>query len=321
MEILTEIRMLCEAAVSPYTLHELTAVSRSITDKYKRRSGRGERLVVEPVEAAVYAVVRMPATFGAVYSALYHTLECVPLPEKCSLLDVGAGTGAGAFAADSLITLLEVTCLEREPAMRRLGQDFTSRSSGALQNAEWIPSDLTNGIVQRGDIVLSSYVLNELSDSCREKVVQNLWEQTDHLLLIVEPGTPEAFSHLRRIRSQLQELGACIAAPCVSQQECPLGQDDWCHFTVRVRRSKLHKQLKEADVPYEDEKFSYLAAVRNPVSVKGARILRHPQIAKGNIRLNVCEGSRTEQVVVTRKEKDRFKTARKAECGDLLPEA
>ena len=37
---------------------------------------------------------------------------------------------------------------------------------------------------------------------------------------------------------------------------------DWCHFTQRLPRSRAHKQIKEADVPFEDEKFSYVALTR-----------------------------------------------------------
>lgn len=319
MEIPYEIRSLTETAVSQYPLHQLKEISRSITQKYKQHSGKGERLVVDRIEATVYAAVRMPATYASVYSALYHTLECIPMTETYSLMDVGAGTGAGTFAAAELLKLCGITCFEREREMRILGRSFTEgMKDSVLKQSRWIDCDLQQGIDQRADIVLSSYVLNEMTEQQRQNTVQNLWEHTDRLLLIVEPGTPEAFLQLRRIRDMLLLRGAHIAAPCVMDGQCTLGENDWCHFTARVQRSKLHKLLKDADVPYEDEKFSYIAFVRKTVERNGCRLLRHPIIAKGNIRLELCTENGKESRIITAKNKKLFKAARKADSGDLF---
>lgn len=317
MDFPFEIRNMTETAALKYDIQTLKNISQSITDKYKNNSGSGKRLVVTSAEAAVYAVVRMPATFAAVSSAFSHVLQTTNLSGPYSLLDVGAGTGAGTFAISSLTELSDVTCIERENEMRQLGQSFMKHSSQSLHNAKWISSDLLSGLTQKADIVLSSYVLNEMTEQNCRNTVQMLWEHTEKMLLIVEPGTPESFSRLLKIRSQLLSYGAFIAAPCVHNNDCPLSESDWCHFTARVQRSKLHKLIKNADVPYEDEKFSYLAAVREMPVIKGKRILRHPVTAKGNIRLSLCTDSGYQNISVTKKDKDSFKSARKADCGDL----
>ena len=41
---------------------------------------------------------------------------------------------------------------------------------------------------------------------------------------------------------------------------------DWCHFTQRLPRSRAHKQIKGAELPFEDEKFSYVALTRAPAA-------------------------------------------------------
>ena len=41
---------------------------------------------------------------------------------------------------------------------------------------------------------------------------------------------------------------------------------DWCHFTQRLQRSRAHKQVKGAELPFEDEKFAYVALTRAPVA-------------------------------------------------------
>ena len=318
LDIPSEIKALTEEAASEYTLNQLKAVSKEITRQYKEESGKGKLLVSDTVYAAVYSVVRMPATFGAVYSALYHTAECVEMNGQMNLLDVGAGTGSGVFAAAELFELSEVTCLERAECMRNLGKQLTESFRGALPQTRWIDADLRSGLSQNADIVLSSYVLNEMTEKDRMTAVRELWSHTDKLLLIVEPGTPDAFSQLLRIKKELSTLGAEIAAPCSFSGNCPLEENDWCHFTVRVQRSRLHRMIKEADVPYEDEKYSYMAFVKGGAVKKGSRILRHPVVGKGNIRLELCTADGRKTVTVTKRDRELFRSARKAQCGDLF---
>ena len=136
------------------------------------------------------------------------------------------------------------------------------------------------------------------------------------MLLLIEPGTPAGYAHLREIRTLLLREGAHLAAPCPHENDCPLPEDDWCHFTCRVARSRIHKQLKGGDAPYEDEKFCYLALTRQqPIPAK-ARILRHPRIDPGKITLQLCtqEGLSTREI--RKKDGPLFKTARKSDCGD-----
>lgn len=148
----------------------------------------------------------------------------------------------------------------------------------------------------------------------------SLWNATKQILLLVEPGTPAGFAHLREIRTLLLPHGVHIAAPCPHEEECPLPDDDWCHFTCRIARSRLHKQLKGGDAPFEDEKFSYLALTRQNSAPAASRILRHPRIDSGKITLKLCtsEGLSTRQV--RKKEGSLFKVARKSNCGDAFPE-
>ena len=55
----------------------------------------------------------------------------------------------------------------------------------------------------KAELVLCSYCLNELSQSGRKAAVNRLWESTERLLLIVEPGTPEGYANILSAREQL----------------------------------------------------------------------------------------------------------------------
>lgn len=76
---------------------------------------------------------------------------------------------------------------------------------------------------------------------------------------------------------------------------------------MRVARSRIHKLIKEADVPYEDEKFSYIAIVKDDVTSDGMCILRHPDIRKGNIGLRVCDSQGIRNTIITKRTENYLK--------------
>ncbi len=92
---------------------------------------------------------------------------------------------------------------------------------------------------------------------------------------------------------------------------------DWCHFSARVARSSLHRQVKGGSLPYEDEKFGYVAATRFPAAAAEGRIVRRPQTRKGQVLLDLCtEGGALRRDTVTKRHGTRYKAARDAEWGD-----
>lgn len=320
MELPFTLKAAIEEKCAAYPLPELAAAAQGISERYRKESGRGKRLLTRDVEALSYAVVRMPATFGAVSAALAYTFECFDAP-IASVLDVGAGTGAASWAVNELLgNSAAFTCLEREEAMISLGSELM-QADPCLAQAQWIRHDLAaTPVSQTADMVIASYALNELDEQKRAEVLQNLWTCAGELLMIIEPGTPVGFAQLRQARSTLLGLGGHVIAPCVHGGECPLPADDWCHFTSRVARSRLHKLLKGGDVPYEDEKFAFLAMAKEPVAPAETRILRHPLKEAGRITLKLCTAGGIAEKVVTKKHGELFKRARKANSGDAFPD-
>lgn len=301
---------------------ELLEISKEISDRYINKSGQGNRLVTKEDEALVYSIARMPATYGAVYKTLEWSLENFN-EEINSVLDVGAGTGTASWVvAEVLNRDLQITCLEREDAMINLGQEYMKEECSSLSNANWIKQDVSNTeITQTADLVISSYMLNEFNEDARMHAVQKLWNATNKLLVIIEPGTPESFKNMKKIREFFIECGGNVIAPCVHNQKCELPDNDWCQFTCRISRSKLHKVLKVGDSPFEDEKFFYLAILKNNevTKIEGiSRVLRHPKIEAGKITLKLCSYDGIVEKMITKKQKDLFKIARKIECGEII---
>lgn len=313
MELPIELRLLLEEQAGAFPLKQLTAAAAKMSEKYRSETGAS---ISGSVETCAYAVVRMPATYGAASAALEQAAKRFD-GEISTMLDVGAGTGAVCWTAAEIFPDIEyATCLERDKNMSEIGEKLM-KSGGFPCGYEWKSFDLTSGeIPPKAQLVTASYVLNELEQKRRAETVKKLWNAAEKLLVIIEPGTPKGFANLLEIRSNLIDLGAHIIAPCPSDGKCPLPPDDWCHFSARIARTKLHKQLKGGDAPYEDEKFCYVAAIRGNAEPADARIVRHPKIESGKITLEICTESGIAQKIVTKKDGAAFKQARKANWGD-----
>lgn len=319
MELPAALKAEIENKCSAYKQAALISAAQAISERYRKESGQGKRLLTRDIEAMSYAVVRMPATYGAVSSALAYTFAC--FDERVdSVLDVGAGTGAASWAVNELIgNPMSFTCLEREPAMITLGSGLMA-ADPQLSGAKWIRHDLAvTPVTQQADVVIASYALNELDEKKRGEVLQKLWACANKLLVIVEPGTPVGFGQLRQARNVLLGLGGHVIAPCAHSGECQLAEDDWCHFTCRVSRSRLHKLMKGGDAPYEDEKYAFLAMAKAPGQPVPSRILRHPLKEAGKITLKLCSEEGISEKAITKKHGDLFKKARKANSGDAFP--
>lgn len=314
-----ELTAALEALLAGESAAQLALDAQTISENYRLRTGQGSRLLTKEREAAAYAASRMPATFAAAQAALQQALNASGL-EIRTLLDCGAGTGAVGWAAAGLLELERITCLEREDAMRSVGGALMRAGGGALSQAVWASCDLTAAqALPRADLVAEGYMLGELREELRLPVAQRLWDAAEKMLLLIEPGTPQGFANLAAVREHLASQGAHVAAPCpAGASRCPMGEGDWCHFSVRVQRTRLHKALKGGDAPYEDEKFCCLALTREaPKAACRARVLRHPVIAPGRITLTLCEGGERTVRVVTKKD-PLWKRVRKIGAGDCV---
>ncbi len=287
-----------------FLLEQTNGLKQTAADiSLRYRTGRNKSLKTA-AEAAAYAATRMPATFGAVARALELTLETLETPPE-TLLDVGAGTGAATLAAQQLLDLKSAVCLERAAVMRDLGQKLVA--------ADWRAFDIAaDDLPETADLVVASYMLNEVADPIF--AARKLWNAAESVLLIVESALPESVALLQKIRTDLTERGAHVAAPCPHDKPCA----EWCHFACRIERSRLHKQLKGGDAPFEDEKFSFIALTKAPALRRSARVLRHPQIGTNKVGLTLCTPDGIIEKTVFKSDKALYKIARKAKTGDAL---
>jgi ribosomal protein RSM22 (predicted rRNA methylase) len=300
-----------------------SALARAASDlswEYRERETRRPQLDVN--HRAAYLVTRMPATYAVLSRVLREARVRVPELRIESLLDLGAGPGTAMWAAAAdLPEISRIVLVEDSADWIAIGKELAAHAESAVfSSTEWRQGSITDSLPDElFDVVTISYALNELRAGERIGVAEAAWKRTGKLLVMTEPGTPAGFAHLRELRTHLLTAGAHIVAPCPHGEACPIVGTDWCHFSQRLSRSAQHRLAKDGELGYEDEKYAYLIFAREPVALPEARILRHPQRHSGHVKLELCtrEGLKTE--TISRKHGQRYREAKKAEWGDVVP--
>jgi ribosomal protein RSM22 (predicted rRNA methylase) len=87
---------------------------------------------------------------------------------------------------------------------------------------------------------------------------------------------------------------------------------------AKRRLLRAHEQLKSAKLPYEDEKFSYVALTRAPVAQHHARVLAQPIITKSVVTAKLCTVHGVVSTIAPRREASAYARFR---WGDIAFEA
>lgn len=292
------------------------AVDRLISN-YRGRTPTDAPVLRDRADVAAYAAYRMPATFEAVRAALAAFAARVPDWSPATHLDIGGGTGAATWATAATWDGPRSTVLDWAQPALDLGREL---ADGILPDTRWQRGTIGEGLtVPPGtDLVTVSYVLGELRPEDRRAVVAAA--ATARAVVLIEPGTPEGYLRIREARTQLTEAGLRIVAPCPHGDTCPIVPgEDWCHFAARVSRSSLHRQVKGGSLPYEDEKFSYVAATTLDAAPAPARVTRKPQLRKGQVLLDLCAPEGLHRTTVTKRHATDYRQARNTSWGDAWP--
>jgi ribosomal protein RSM22 (predicted rRNA methylase) len=288
------------------------------------RAGKPSSGVIrEPEDALAYALTRLPATYAACASVFAEAASSAPGFAPRSLLDAGAGTGAASWAAAEIWPkLATITWLDASLPFLNLAALLAAGGPPALRASESRRADLTSaGPWPKADLIVASYALAEITLDDQRSTVRELWEACEGVLVLVEPGTPAGYARILAARSHLIAAGAAILAPCPHEEVCPLIGSDWCHFSVRLPRSRDHRLAKGAEVPFEDERFSYLIAARPGIAAepRRPRVLAPPRTAKPGIALKLCGvDGQVEQRLVPKRDKAAYAVARRLDWGDTL---
>ncbi|WP_443060654.1 small ribosomal subunit Rsm22 family protein [Streptomyces sp. NBC_00448] len=316
-----------------------------LIEHYRGATPTAAPVLRDAADAAAYAAYRMPATYAAARSALaaLHVRTAGWTP--ATHLDLGGGTGAARWAVGDVWPGADGpagTVLDWSAAALDLGRALAADSATpSVRATTWTRAPLSGApALPAADLVTVSYVLGELTPGDRAALVEAAAAATrpGGVALVAEPGTPDGYARIIGARDRLVAAGFTVLAPCPHSGPCPVTGTDWCHFAARVHRSALHRQVKGGTLPYEDEKFSYVAAARpagpgdsagsaGSAEVTGSaavpaanRIVRHPQTRKGQVLLDLCAaaGDLT-RTTVSKRQGPLYREARDACWGDPWP--
>src|SRR5437763_2694627 len=314
----TELRAALDARLQGLSRGELAARAALISRTY--RDGGGSGAIRSEADALAYALARMPATYATITASLNALRAIRPDFAPQSLLDLGAGPGTAAWAAaEAFASLQSFTMIDTNVALRALALDL-ARGSARLSNLKYAKGEARAALAEAepADLVTASYVIGELGERERQPLAETMWEKTRDTLLVVEPGTPAGYARIIALRERLIALGAHVAAPCPHDSKCPLQPPDWCHFTQRLQRSRAHEQVKGVELPFEDEKFAYVALTRAQVAERPSRVLAQPAVTKVEIAAKLCTPEGLVLSKVPRRAKADYASARRWRWGDAV---
>ncbi len=323
-------------------LSRIDAAARAAAISQTYRSGGGSSTIRSESDALAYALARMPATYAAVVASLNALREIRPKFTPVSLLDIGAGPGTATWAAAQAFESLDAfSAIDANPALRSLALDLM-RDDLRLAGLRYAQREASAGLrdaPESADLVIASYVLGEMRMEQQAALAELMWTVTRDTLVVVEPGTPAGYQRIIDLRRRLVARGAHVIAPCPHDGECPLAAfpdetgtapprenasrqkatPDWCHFVQRLPRSRAHKHIKGAELPFEDEKFSYVVLARTPDRARPARVLAPPMVTKAAMRLKLCrpDGS-VGFTTFPRRDKVSYARVRRTGWGDAV---
>ncbi len=296
------------------SLRKLKTASLTLSKKYRKK----RKFDLTKEEKLAYIVARLPATSSVIHRVVSEIKNLTELDIK-KVLDLGAGPASSFFALIHLFKKLnKVTYIEKDGDFIFLGKSLIKDHS-KKELITWKRNRINPSIDFNYDLTLMSYVTNELTKKDIEAVI-NKWQKSKNskVIVFIEPGTTYGFDKILFIRNLILKKKLNIIAPCPNLLKCPMTKNDWCHFSLRLKRSKYHKYIKDSKLGYEDEKYSYLIISKKPSKKYISRTLRHPIKTKGNFELTLCKKGKVQKENVTKKETNKYKIARKIKWGDIF---
>jgi ribosomal protein RSM22 (predicted rRNA methylase) len=270
-------------------------------------------------DIAAYLTARLPATYAATRAALTAVRMRAPAFHPHSLLDFGAGPGTASWAATEIWPGIESVAMQDHNAhfVEAARALVANSPHPALRQAQ-ITTAVSGG--GKFDLIIAGYVISEIAESRVAEIVSRLWSVCRGILVIVEPGTPAGFQRVLHARQALLQTQAMIAAPCPGEVTCPMAGGDWCHFTVRLPRTRDHMRAKNANVPFEDEKFSYVAAARAGMmlTAPAPRIVAPVMTTKAGSRFPLCTQHGISEVDIPRRDPAEYRRHRRKNWGDVF---
>ena len=309
-----------------YGMSRKALAERAAAQSRNYRTGGGSNRIATADDVLAYAFTRLPATYAAAVAVFNAMRETLPAFRPRTMLDVGAGPGTAAFAAvRAFETLVDIRLIDANAGLRKLALTLMSEADSETLRRAADGQSYRHGNAlallaetQPADLLVVSYMAGEIAAGDLARFTQLLWGATAGALVVIEPGTPEGYQRVLRMRGELITSGAHMAAPCPHGRACPLQAPDWCHFAQRLPRSRDHLRIKGAEVPFEDEKFSYMVLSRDKAQSIDARVLAPPKITKAAVTAKLCTEDGLVVDIAARRDASSYRRRKSWRWGDSV---
>lgn len=244
----------------------------------------------------LYMAVRLPANYSVVRTVMQEIQRCDTSFIPRSVLDFGSGMGTTIWAVNevwpnSVSEFMNVEISNEQKylceSLLRGGKEMSEDMLPGIFHRQYLPSSTK----VKYDMVVAAYSMLELPNAgLRAQTLENLWNKTNDLLIIIERGNAGGFTIVNEARHFLLDLGghdvtkrvvftlesrpnfktkipnSHVLAPCAHEFLCPRSQMtskknmNICRF--RTHYEPLEVGMKTAPILAED--FSYVVVRKGP---------------------------------------------------------
>ncbi|KAF9586120.1 37S ribosomal protein S22 [Lunasporangiospora selenospora] len=216
-----------------------------------------------PRESVAYIAAIAPTTYSAITNVLHEVHQRVPDLNPKSFLDFGTGPGTGIWAANDVWnTSTKYTGVDASTDMLATAEDILSSLSdqGTPMNNVSLRAFMSHGNrATKYDVVMSAFTLSEItSPEMRRTTLEQLWDSTEDMLILIDRGTPSGFRVIAEAREQILGLDKDLTK---SRPEYD-AYGNLLPVPEPVPRSPAHvlapRKTKHSKENYEDAKYSYV---------------------------------------------------------------
>lgn len=293
-----------------------------------REKGSQESFIHNPSDILAYLGLRVPATYAQIYSALLQVHEMIPAWKPTSLLDIGSGPGTAVWAAKTIWpSITNAACIDRERYFQFLGKEIMQKSGFSLA-VQWKVQDVRNSLAKNAakkyDVVILANVLNELSETEQEQLLDTAYALCQGVVIVIEPGTPLGFTITQTTAKMFAEKSNLIA-PYI-QNSFVENNDYWLHFSQRFIRPEFQRYIRQKmrasslmASDWEEAKYTYAAISKIPAEETiWGRCIGPVAKQKGFLEIPILTEKEVMPVKVLKRHKKEYTFAKNLAWGDII---
>lgn len=244
------------------------------------------------------------------------------------IVDLGCGPGTliwawlfyAAARAPERLERTELIGIERTPQAAELGQRLAERLqqfdpfrsiSVRFQVDEWQQRPISADCVLGGNVLLE----------CPPEDLGRLADIQAETWILIEPGNRPGFQRILSAREQLVGPDRSILFPCPSYHDCPMAEQNWCHFAVNRSLVPFVQRMANA-AGRRNHRHCFSALAIGPAQTAPAsawRVLSDVRKAHRSGIRYLCDGKQMHEVVLNRRKRSASNSPfLEAATGELL---